>query len=117
MILKIPQSGDLVKISTILSGNTFGARWWSDGKMEAPMMPDEPWLRRHPGTGEMFWSDACAEVALEEPWEESSNRIPWATFAQYPTVGFGTSSSRQILVNVEPEMPRSFASPVAVFPR
>lgn len=79
-ILKIPKTGSLIKISTIGSGNTFGARWWTDGKMEAPMMPDNPWLRRHPETGETFWCDECEEVASEEPWGQGTEYadVPFA---------------------------------------
>jgi hypothetical protein len=79
-ILRIPGTGNLVKISTIGSGNTFGARWWTDGKMDAPMMPDDPWLRRHPGNGEMFWCDECEEIATEKPWGEKSqySDVPFA---------------------------------------
>ncbi len=65
-ILRIPDSGNLVRISTLLSGNTFGARWWTDGKMEAPMLPDSPLLRKDPKTLETFWTDECEEVAEVE---------------------------------------------------
>ncbi|MCX6867663.1 MAG: hypothetical protein NTV46_15880 [Verrucomicrobia bacterium] len=80
IILKIPATGSLVKISTIGSGNTFGARWWTDGKMEAPMLPDDPWLRRHPVTGETFWCDECEKVASEGPWGEGTqySEVPYA---------------------------------------
>ena len=82
-ILRIPTSGDLVKIATLTSGNTFGADWWSDGKMDAPMLPDRPWLRRHPDTGETFWTDECEEIGSEEPWSESgeSGDVPFAETA------------------------------------
>jgi hypothetical protein len=30
---------------TLASGNTIGARFWTDGKMEAPMLPDQPALQ------------------------------------------------------------------------
>ena len=64
-ILKTPITGALVKISSIITGNTFGATFWTDGRCEAPMLPDEPWLRRHPVTDELFWTDECEEIASE----------------------------------------------------
>ena len=68
-ILRLPTSGKLVKITTIASGNTFGARYWTDGKREADMLPDNPWLRCHPENKELFWTNECDEVAEELPWE------------------------------------------------
>lgn len=80
IILKIPLSDTLVKMSTTGSGNTFGARYWTDGKQEAPMLPDRPWLRRHPKTGELFWTDECKKIAEESPWEGKDNyrKVPYA---------------------------------------
>ena len=84
-ILKTPLTGSLVKISTIASGNTFGARFWTDGKREAPMLPDQPWLRCHPDTAELFWTDECEQVGQEEPWGEA-DEFTDAPFAQEPTI-------------------------------
>ena len=67
-ILKTPLTGAIVKIATLMSGNTFGARYWTDGKREAPMLPDEPWLRLVPGGGELFWTDECELVGEEASW-------------------------------------------------
>jgi hypothetical protein len=79
-ILKIPLTGTLVKVATICTGNTFGAQYWTDGKREAPMLPDEPWLRQQPDTGELFWMDECEKVATEPEWEESAahSGVPFA---------------------------------------
>lgn len=79
-ILKTPLTGALAKITTIMSGNTFGARYWTDGKREAPMLPDQPWLRMVPGTGELFWTDECEAVGEEEPWTGNSEfaNVPYA---------------------------------------
>lgn len=66
-ILKIPFSGKLVKIETLISGNTCGARHWSDGKAEYPMFPERLWLRVHPDGRELFWLDECETIARENP--------------------------------------------------
>lgn len=67
-------------ITTICSGNTFGAQYWTDGKREAPMLPDEPWLRRQPETGELFWTVECDEVAEDSEREDAENDrdVPYA---------------------------------------
>lgn len=62
LIMKAPGCQKPVKFSSIGSGNTFGATFWTDGKCEAPMLPDEPWLRKSPSEGILFWSDECEEI-------------------------------------------------------
>jgi hypothetical protein len=62
LIMKAPGCKKPVKFSTIASGNTFGATFWTDGKQEAPMLPDKPWLRRSPSEGVLFWTDQCEEI-------------------------------------------------------
>ncbi len=51
-----------VKLSTFASGNTFRAKFWTDGKCEAPMLPDDLWLQKSPSEGVLFWSDECREI-------------------------------------------------------
>jgi len=44
IVRKCSTCGKLIAQPTLLSGNTFGARFWTDGKREAPMLPEQPWL-------------------------------------------------------------------------
>jgi hypothetical protein len=85
-ILRIPTSGVMVKISTIASGNNCGMRIWTDGKMELPMLPDSPWLRRHPTNGDLFWTDDCEEIGEEEPWRPKDTAFADVPFAEEPTL-------------------------------
>ena len=55
---------------TIGSGNTFGARFWTDGKRDAPMLPDQPWLIRCPHCATLIWIDEQEQVGEIEPWGE-----------------------------------------------
>lgn len=58
-ILECPKCRALVMVSTLASGNTFGAKWWTDGKMEAPMMREQPAITECSGCGDFYWlSDA-----------------------------------------------------------
>ena len=43
--------------SSMLSGNTFGAKFWLDGKMDAPMMPEYPAYAACPHCKGNFWVD------------------------------------------------------------
>ena len=84
-ILRILSSGTLVKVGSIASGNTFGATFWTDGKMEAPMLPETPWLLLHPLSDELFWIDGCQDVADENGWE-SQEKYSEVPFAQAPSL-------------------------------
>ena len=43
-IYKCPNCGSLFKRGSLISGNTFGAKLYSDGKTDAPMLPEFPVL-------------------------------------------------------------------------
>jgi hypothetical protein len=45
-----------------VSGNTIGATYWTDGKREAKMLPNHPWLVRCPVCSGLFWVDEAVEV-------------------------------------------------------
>ena len=45
-----------------VSGNTIGATYWTDGKREAKMLPDHPWLAKCPACSGLFWVDESVEV-------------------------------------------------------
>jgi uncharacterized protein YbaR (Trm112 family) len=46
-----------------VSGNTIGAVYYTDGKREAPMLPDHPLLAKCPACKGLFWVDEADEVA------------------------------------------------------
>jgi hypothetical protein len=47
-----------------ISGNTFGATFWTDGKREAKMLPDHPALAKCPACSRLFWVDDAVEVDM-----------------------------------------------------
>jgi hypothetical protein len=47
---------------TLRSGNTFGGRLWSDGKLEASMCPELPAVSRCLGCARIFWVADAARV-------------------------------------------------------
>jgi hypothetical protein len=54
-ILACPICHAAARVSTLLSGNTFGAILFTDGKMIAPMLPEMPALARCKGCGVFYW--------------------------------------------------------------
>jgi hypothetical protein len=53
---------------TIESGNTFGARFWTDGKRDAPMLPEEPWLIKCPHCDTLIWVDELTQLGEIDHW-------------------------------------------------
>jgi hypothetical protein len=87
LIMKAPGCKKPVKFRTIVSGNTFWAIFWTDGKREAPMLPDEPWLKKSPSEGVLFWSDECEEIGQINWFSGSKANPDWEDleFAAEPT--------------------------------
>ena len=54
-ILACPKCKGLAKYMTLVSGNTFGARLWTDGKQVAPMLPLPPAVVKCLHCGECYW--------------------------------------------------------------
>ncbi len=52
---------------TMASGNTIGASWWTDGKMEARMLPNRDALVLCPECGKPLWIDEAKELARLKP--------------------------------------------------
>ncbi len=72
IIRKCSACGKHIAQHTIGSGNTFGARFWTDGKRDAPMLPDEPWLVKCQHCGTLVWIDEQTQVGEVAPWGCSS---------------------------------------------
>ncbi len=68
IIRKCSACGKYIAQHTIRSGNTFGARFWTDGKCDAPMLPDQPWLVKCSHCSAIVWIDEQKEVGKIEPW-------------------------------------------------
>ena len=63
IIRECPHCGNPGKQDTIISGNTFGAVLWSDGKQVAPMMPRPPSYVFCMKCNEMFWLKDARKIA------------------------------------------------------
>ena len=74
-IKKCSECSNLIEQPTIVSGNSFGARFWTDGKMDAPMLPDEPRLIKCPYCNALIWIEDLDEVAEVMPWDKTEISI------------------------------------------
>lgn len=62
IIIACPSCGTLTRKPSLMSGNTFGAIYWTDGKMEAPMLPILPAIVGCPSCGRTYWFEDAEEV-------------------------------------------------------
>ena len=73
IIRKCSACGKLIVQHTLCSGNTFKARWWTDGKRKAPMLPDYPWLVKCHYCEALIWikeQQKVGEIEFREPVED-----------------------------------------------
>lgn len=56
-----PACQQLLIECTLLSGNTIGAKFWTDGKMDAPMFPQIPALVRCAHCQSLLWLPEARE--------------------------------------------------------
>jgi hypothetical protein len=66
LIMRAPGCKRPVKFTTVgsvaISVASVLATYWTDGKCESRMLPDEPWLRKSLSEGVLFWSDECEKI-------------------------------------------------------
>jgi hypothetical protein len=66
-VVACPRCEAEASYSTMISGNNFGARYWTDGRMIAPMLVETPAIVKCPSCGHVFWLADAREVR-EEPF-------------------------------------------------
>ncbi|WP_439882173.1 hypothetical protein ACSX1A_03210 [Pontibacter sp. MBLB2868] len=71
-----------MKKQQLYSGNTFGAVFYTDGKMEAPMLPEYPQITKCPACKELFWIDEAEEIGeyFPSPLLPGEREIPTVRF-------------------------------------
>lgn len=84
LVIRCPREGCTAhyRVRQYASGNTFGARVWTDGRMVAPMWPEEPEVTRCDACGTYFWVHRAPEVT-EVDWNSHSHRwnhVPYVRF-------------------------------------
>lgn len=92
-ILTCPFCGKEKEIMSLISGNTYGAEIWSDGKQIAPMLPEISYVQKCPACGKYYIKDR-QEVRYDEDDD--------------PSMPFHAPSFEQGLLTY-PEMKEAFA--------
>ncbi len=82
-IVACPHCKGLAKYMTLMSGNTIGARVWTDGKQVAPMLPRPPAVVKCRHCVECYWLADAKEVGTVERWGGKGQQVdPAWTAAQ-----------------------------------
>ena len=63
---KCPNCSNIIKRWSLASGNTFGAKDYSDGKRIAPMFPVPPYVTKCKKCATIFWLEESKEVGTQE---------------------------------------------------
>ena len=80
-IVACPSCRALAKHMTLASGNTFGARAWTDGKQVAPMLPCPPAVVRCHSCAACYWLTDAEKIGTVNPWYGEGSQVDpaWAT--------------------------------------
>ena len=82
-VIKCPSCGMYQQRKTLISGNTIGATFYSDGKRDAPMLPEYPYFIKCPNCNIYF--KIISDVIVEESY--SPNRdisfVRFLSIAEY----------------------------------
>ena len=73
-IIACPTCGRLARVFTLWSGNTLSAVYWTDGKMEAPMLPKPPAITRCSECEAFFWTHEAHAVGEISPFASETLR-------------------------------------------
>lgn len=71
-IYKCPNCGNLLANESLMSGNTFDAKFFSDGKRVAPMLPEFPDLTKCKKCDTILWLSKLKEIGTYE-WGDKKN--------------------------------------------
>ena len=100
-ILTCPFCGKEKEIMTLASGNTFGAKYWSDNKQTAPMLPEISYVQKCDGCGKYFIRTRQEERFNEEGFSLEQGLLTFQetqeAFDQISREGFETKEEEATL--------------------
>ena len=109
IVTRCPNCQGLVSRRTLASGNTLGAKWWTDGEFRARMLPMTPELIRCVHCTQVAWRDDFEEVDSYESYlgflafseeEDAKKRIESAKAkrAQYENLPYFEEPSAEEII-------------------
>ena len=86
---KCPGCARRIKLYRMFSTDTTMAKFWTDGRMEAPLIPDQPEFVKCPFCGVLFWVEKAEILAEEKQKPFASDRWKNARFVLFDTQSVG----------------------------
>lgn len=83
-VVRCPLCGHLGQYHTINSGNTFGARYYTDGRRVAPMLLEAPAVLVCPECSGAFWLSQAEAVGTYDPYGSDAENVDPAWTAARP---------------------------------
>ena len=81
-IYQCPECSNLLRKGSLWSGNTFGGKLYSDGKMVASMLPAFPNLTKCKKCGSLLWLSDMEEIGTDE-WEHRNREYKTADRVEF----------------------------------
>ena len=94
-LVECPYCGSKKELMTIVSGNTFDAVYWSDNKMEAPMLPRVSPVQKCPECGKYY----IERLQNYTYGDDYSGEEGWLTYDEWKEAYRQFSKPRTILPN------------------
>lgn len=85
-IYQCPQCQNFIKQYSLMSGNTFGAKLYSDGKHVAPMLPEYPDLTKCESCNHIFWLSKQKQIGEFEYGDTVKNEWEFADDAEFLSI-------------------------------
>jgi hypothetical protein len=82
-VYQCPNCGNLITCGSLSSGNTFGAKIYSDGKRIAPMLPEFPDLTKCRKCNSIFWLSKLKKGGTIEWYDNINSDWQYADKAQF----------------------------------
>ena len=75
IIIACPECASLAKVFSVASGNTFGATFWTDGKVDAPMLPRPPAITKCHHCDVIYWVEDADKIGEYSAWESRDTDV------------------------------------------
>jgi len=75
-VIECPKCKELARVFTLVSGNTFDARRWTDSKMVAPMLPQPPAVTKCKHCGHYYWVSDATEIGELSLQRADAEKMP-----------------------------------------
>jgi hypothetical protein len=86
LVFKCPKCGKFILRGSLISGNTFGGKLFSDGKMEAPMLPEFPNIIKCQDCKTFFWLNKENKIGKNKPFEKTKAEWKNACRAEFLSI-------------------------------